>query len=175
MLRCAWTGGSCRLVHNSTSDFSPRLTIHLGRGCVAAHLAAVTLADGSRALLAAMHVKDTSHTPSLYSTAFYLLEASPPFRVRSLSPKLCFSESSVELATSARCALQYVVGIAVEPHSNLVLLSFGEFDRRMRLASLPLDRVLAFARTHELAATPSSLSVSECIEGDVPDSRDALD
>ena len=67
------------------------------------------------------------------------------------------------------------LGIAVEPHSNLVLLSFGEFDRRMRLAALPLDRVLTFARTHELAATPSSLSVSECIEGDVPDSRDALD
>ena len=112
-----------------------------------------------------MHVKDASHSPALYATAFYLLDPWPPFRVRSVSPKLCLSESGLELATSARCALQYVVGIAVEPRSNLVLLSYGEFDRRMKLASLPLDRVLAFARTHELA-TFGDVSISECVDGD---------
>ena len=45
------------------------------------------LPDGN--LLAALHVKDTEHTPALYSTIFYLLEGRPPFRVSSLSPKVC--------------------------------------------------------------------------------------
>ena len=107
--------------------------------------------------------------PALYSTAFYLIDGSPPFRVRSLSPKLCFSEGSLELATSATCALQYVVGLAIDPASNLALLSFGEFDRRMKLAALPLDRVLALARTHELVAPSGgededehAVGVSDC-------------
>ena len=170
VLRCAWTGGSCRRVHNTSSDFLASAHDALGQGLRGGTAyTTVDLPDGSRALLAAMHIKDTSHAPALYTTAFYLLDPWPPFRVRSVSPKLCLSESSVELATSARCALQYVVGVAVEPRSNLLLLSFGEFDRRMKLASLPLDRVLAFARTHEIAAS-GDVSISECTDGDAASS-----
>ena len=49
-----------------------------------------------------MHVVDTSHTPSLYGTIFYLLSPSPPFRIANLSPKLCISEVEVEIAISER-------------------------------------------------------------------------
>lgn len=109
------------------------------------------LPDGS-GLLAAMHVKDTEHTPALYATVLYLLDSAPPFRVRSLSPKLCFSERDLELASSARCALQYVVGLSIDERAGLVLFSFGDFDRRMRIASLPLKAAVEFARTHVIDA-----------------------
>ena len=104
-----------------------------------------TLPDGS--LLAAMYIKDM---PALYSTVFYRLDGAPPFRVRSLSPKLCFSERGLELPFSARCGLQYASGLDVDAARNLALVSFGEFDRSMHLASLPLDQLVALARTHVL-------------------------
>ena len=85
--------------------------------------------------------------------------------VRSISPKLCLSEESLELATSANCALQYIVGLHIEPAQNLALLSYGEFDRRMKLATLPLDKVLAFARTHDLSTEGGEVSISECGAG----------
>ena len=90
--------------------------------------------------------------PPLYSTSLYTIEGAPPFRIASISPKLCLSERTVELASSATCALQYVVGLHVDAAANLVLLSFGEFDRRMRVAALPLDQVLALAHAHEVVA-----------------------
>ena len=73
-----------------------------------------------------------------------------------LSPKICFSEHSLELAVSARCALQYVVGLIVEPRRNLALVSYGQMDRQMHLAALPLDRIVALARTHVLPPSSSS-------------------
>ena len=162
VLRCAWTGGSCRLVFNTSSDFLASAHDAFGQGLRGGTgYVPVNLPDGSHALLAAMHVKDSSHAPSFYATSFYLLDPMPPFRVRSLSPKVCLSEEGVELSSSARCALQYVVGLVVEPTSNLLLLSYGEFDRRMKLAALPLDKVIAFARSHELASGGEA-TVSEC-------------
>ena len=107
-----------------------------------------------------MHVKDTQHTPALYSTVFYLLHGAPPFRVASLSPKFCLSEKHLEHASSARCALQYVTGIAIDPSHNLVLLSYGDFDRRAMLASLPLDAVVTLAKTH--AVGPDGEMETEC-------------
>ena len=70
--------------------------------------------------------------------------------MRSISPKLCYSEASLELASTVGCALQYTVGLALEPSSNLALLSYGEFDRRMKVAALPLDALVELARTHEV-------------------------
>ena len=156
VLRCAWSGGACRVVHESSADF---LSVYdtLGQG-LRGGTPYVRLPDGN--LLAAMHVKDTQHTPALYSTVFYLLHGAPPFRVASLSPKFCLSEKHLEHASSARCALQYVTGIAIDPSHNLVLLSYGDFDRRAMLASLPLDAVVTLAKTH--AVGPDGEMETEC-------------
>jgi hypothetical protein len=165
VLRCAWSGGWCRLVHNTTSDFLATYeTLQQGlRGGTPY----AQLPDGTR--LAALHVKDAAHMPSLYSTAFYIVDGTPPFRVLSLSPKICLSEQSVELAISARCALQYVVGLTIEAESNLILISYGQMDRQMHLAALPLDHVLSLARTHVLSDSCSVPSMSDCIRLDVDD------
>ena len=104
--------------------------------------------------------------PALYSTSLYTIEGKPPYRVRSISPKLCLSERSIELASSARCALQYVVGLSIDVGANLALLSFGEFDRKMKLAALPLDAVVAMARTLRLPGgdddDDEQLTMAEC-------------
>ena len=92
----------------------------------------------------------------------YTVEGSPPFRVRSLSPKLCVSGKELELAISPRCALQYVVGLGVDEQHNLALLSLGEMDRAMKVAALPLDRLLALARTHTLH--DDDVTDSECVQ-----------
>ena len=71
VLRCDWVGGGCVLAHNTTSEFLQTyasLQQDLRGGSPY-----VTLPGGG--LLAAMHVKDASHVPSLYGTIFYLLEA----------------------------------------------------------------------------------------------------
>jgi hypothetical protein len=98
-----------------------------------------------------LHVKDGRHMPPLYASIFYLLEGTPPFRVTSISPKLCLSENRLELASSATCALQYVVGLAVDTEANMALLSYGVSDRTMRLAALPLDGLVELAKMHEVA------------------------
>ena len=105
-----------------------------------------SLRDGSR--LSALHVKDTAHAPALYGTIFFVAEEGRPFRILSLSPKLCFSTRSLELAISARCALQYVTGLEIDESANLALISYGELDFQMKLAALPLDAVVSLARTH---------------------------
>ena len=117
------------------------------------------LADGTR--LSAMHVKDTAHSPNLYGTHFYTLEPTPPFRIRSISPKVCFSERQIELAISSRCALQYVTGLHVDEGSDLALVSYGEMDASMKLAALPLTQVLALARTHTI--DEDGQTMSECM------------
>uniref|UniRef100_A0A7S2DES5 Uncharacterized protein n=1 Tax=Haptolina brevifila TaxID=156173 RepID=A0A7S2DES5_9EUKA len=117
------------------------------------------LPDGN--LLAAMHVKDGAHSPPLYGTTFYLMSGTPPFQLLSISPKLCLSELSVDLAISATCALQFVTGLVVEPEDNLALLSYGQMDRQMHLAALPLDALVAFAKTHVLG-DDEELSISDC-------------
>ena len=62
---------------------------------------------------------------------------------------------------SARCALQYVTGLVVHEPANLAIVSFGEMDCRMRIAALPLDRVLSLARTHTIHE--EGLASSECV------------
>ena len=96
----------------------------------------------------------------------YIVEGSPPFRVRSLSPKLCLSDREVELAISPRCALQYAVGLGIDETHNLALISFGEMDRIMKVAALPLDRLLALARTHTLH--DDGMTDSECVTWSTP-------
>ena len=144
VLRCAWTGGACHAVASTTSDFIAMYSTlhqHLRGGTPYA-----SLRDGSR--LSALHVKDTAHAPALYGTIFFIAEEGRPFRILSLSPKLCFSTRSLELAISARCALQYVTGLEIDEASNLALISYGELDFQMKLAALPLDAVVSLARTH---------------------------
>lgn len=146
VLQCAWAGGRCHVAHNTSSDFLQMystLEQELRGGTPY-----VDLGDGT--MLAVMHSKDTSHEPPLYGCILYLVEAKPPFRILSLSPKVCLSERRLELASSARCALQYAVGLHVDPARNLALISFGEFDLKMKLATLALDRAVALARTHLL-------------------------
>ena len=72
-------------MHSSSSDFLR--TYDTLRQGLRGGTPYARLADGS--LLAAMHVKDMAHSPSLYATAFYLVEPRPPFRVTSISPKVC--------------------------------------------------------------------------------------
>ena len=70
----------------------------------------------------------------------------------------------MELASSVRCALQYVVGLSIDVEANLALLSFGEFDRTMMLAALPLNAVIAMAQTLRLPSDDGDeLSVADCI------------
>jgi hypothetical protein len=152
------SGGACLLVHNTSSDFlATYATLHqqMRGGTPYARLR-----GGAR--LAAMHVKDTAHSPALYGTYFYLIEPSAPFRLTSVSPKVCFSDRRLELSSSARCALQYVTGLVVDEEANLALVSYGEMDLAMRVAALPLDRVLALARTH--AIDEEGNTVSECAQ-----------
>ena len=146
MLRCAWTGGTCHLAYNTSSDFLQTygtLDQELRGGTPYADLD-----DGTR--LAVMHYKDAAHDPPLYGSIVYLTDARPPFRILSLSPKLCLSERRIELANSARCALQYAVGLHVDVTRNLAVVSYGEFDKKMKLAALPLDKLVGLARTHLL-------------------------
>ena len=104
VLRCAWVGGACEVAHNSSNPF---LATYLTLGQVLrGGTPYARLGDGS--LLGAMHVKDGAHAPALYHTIFYLVDGTPPFRVRSLSPKLCFSRRPAELPLSPTCALQYL-------------------------------------------------------------------
>jgi hypothetical protein len=173
VLRCAWSGGSCRQVFTSGSDFlSTYDTLRQGlRGGTPY----ARLPDGT--LLAAMHIKDMGHTPALYGTAFYIISSAPPYRVRSISPKVCLSDAKIELAISARCALQYVSGLAIDPERNVALVSYGEHDRRMKLAALDLEGLVSLARTHDLGEEDEEgeedvyghregvLSVSECAKG----------
>lgn len=160
VLRCAWSGGSCRVAYNTSSDVLQAYRT-LGQG-LRGGTPYVRLPNGD--LLSALHVKDTHHMPALYSTALYIIEGRPPFRVRSISPKLCLSEKSMELASSVRCALQYVVGLSIDVEANLALLSFGEFDRTMMLAALPLNAVIAMAQTLRLPSDDGDeLSVADCI------------
>ena len=158
VLRCAWSGGACRTAYNSSSDFLNAWDTY-GQG-LRGGTPYVQLDEHT--MLSAMHVKDTEHTPALYSTILYVIDARPPFRILSLSPRLCLSERKLELASSARCALQYVVGLALG--GDYLLLSYGDFDRRMKVASLPLDAALALARTHQLGADGDE-SVTECATG----------
>ena len=103
VLRCAWSGGSCRVVYNSSADLMG--TYDTLRQGLRGGTPYAPLSDGS--MLAAMHTKDNTHAPSLlYSIIFYSVEQKPPFRVLSISPKLCLSEGAVELAISPKCALQ---------------------------------------------------------------------
>ena len=96
VLRCAWVGGACEVAHNSSNPF---LATYLTLGQVLrGGTPYARLGDGS--LLGAMHVKDGAHAPALYHTIFYLVDGTPPFRVRSLSPKLCFSRRPAELPLS---------------------------------------------------------------------------
>lgn len=108
-----------------------------------------------------MHVKDATHSPSLYSTIIYLLEAHPPFRIKSISPKLCLSDLEADMPISARCALQFVVGLQVDEARNLAHISFGELDQRMKLARVPLDRLVAMASVHSI--DEAGVSESECV------------
>jgi len=160
VLRCGWSGGGCAVAHNTSSPFLQTyraLGQELRGGSPYAELR-----DGRR--LAAAHVKDDAHEPALYGTVFYLLEAEPPFRIVSLSPKLCISDREVEIAISARCALQYVTGLVVNEATNAALVSFGELDVRMKGAFLPLDRLLALAETHRLESDEhgDETTSSEC-------------
>ena len=114
-----------------------------------------------------MHVKDGAHAPALYHTIFYLVDGTPPFRVRSLSPKLCFSRRPAELPLSPTCALQYAVGL-VDGEADGILQrarrrerQLGEMDRRMKVAALPLARTLALARTHMLH--DAEVAESDCV------------
>ena len=162
VLRCAWTGGSCHRAYNSSADFLR--TYDTQRQGLRGGTPYARLPCGD--YLAAMHVKDGAHAPALYATVFYVISGAPPFRVISISPKLCISERELEIATSPRCALQYVVGLIVEPDTaradgGVVLLSFGQMDRTMRLAALPLDPLVALARTHQVGSEGET-SVSEC-------------
>ncbi|EOD13779.1 hypothetical protein EMIHUDRAFT_451895 [Emiliania huxleyi CCMP1516] len=184
VLRCGWSGGGCAVAHNTSSPFLQTYRA-LGqelrggppqrlaktcqhcreheRGMIAAGGSPYAeLRDGRR--LAAAHVKDDAHEPALYGTVFYLLEAEPPFRIVSLSPKLCISDREVEIAISARCALQYVTGLVVNEATNAALVSFGELDVRMKGAFLPLDRLLALAETHRLESDEhgDETTSSEC-------------
>ena len=54
-------------------------------------------------------------------------------------------ERGIELANSARCALQYAVGLHVDTTRNLAVVSYGEFDKKMKLAALPLDKLVGLA------------------------------
>lgn len=110
--------------------------------------------------------QDGSHSPALYGTVLYIVDGSPPFRVRSISPKLCISEREIELAISPRCALQYAVGLGIDETHNLALISLGEMDRVMKVAALPLDRLLALARTHTLH--DDGVTDSECVTWSTP-------
>jgi len=162
VLRCAWTGGSCHRAYNSSADFLR--TYDTQRQGLRGGTPYARLPNGD--FLAAMHVKDGAHAPALYATVFYVISGAPPFRVISISPKLCISERELEIATSPRCALQYVVGLIVEPDTaradgGVVLLSFGQMDRTMRLAALPLEPLVALARTHQVGSEGET-SVSEC-------------
>lgn len=94
-----------------------------------------------------------------------MLEPSPPFRIASLSPKLCISSREIEIGISARCALQYVVGLELDHASGLAHISYGLMDRRMGLVSLPISRLVALARTHTVGADEgphAGPTVSEC-------------
>ena len=62
---------------------------------------------------------------------------------------------------SPRCALQYAVGLGVDEAHNLALISLGEMDRVMKVAALPLDRLVALARTHTLH--DDGVTDSECV------------
>ena len=62
---------------------------------------------------------------------------------------------------SARCALQFVVGLQIDEARNLALISFGELDQRMKLARVPLDWLVALARVHSL--DDAGISDSECV------------
>ncbi len=170
VLRCDWRGGRCTVAHNSSSALL-RTYLHLGQE-VRGGSPYARVAEG---YLGAMHVKDTMHWPPLYATIFYIVDAHPPFRLRSLSPKLCVSESSVELALSPTCALQYVVGLVVDEEHGRALISYGQLECEMRLAELPLDPLLALTRTHtvevsehedEADAVSAELSSSECVDFD---------
>jgi hypothetical protein len=110
--------------------------------------------------------QDGSHSPALYGTVLYIVDGSPPFRVRSISPKLCISEREIELAISPRCALQYAVGLGIDETHNLALVSLGEMDRVMKVAALPLDRLVALARTHTLH--DDGVTDSECVTWSTP-------
>ena len=157
VLRCAWVGGACEVAHNSSNPF---LATYLTLGQVLrGGTPYARLGDGS--LLGAMHVKDGAHAPALYHTIFYLVDGTPPFRVRSLSPKLCFSRRPAELPLSPTCALQYAVGLAVDEAADVALVSLGEMDRRMKVAALPLARTLALARTHMLH--DAEVAESDCV------------
>ena len=162
VLRCAWTGGSCHQIYNSTSDFLR--TYDTQQQGLRGGTPYVRLPNGD--LLGAMHVKDYAHAPALYATLFYIAAGRAPFQIISLSPKLCLSERALELPTSPRCALQYVVGLAIEPDAarpdgGSLLVSFGQMDRQMRLAALPLDPLVALTRTHQIAPDGGT-STSEC-------------
>ena len=53
---------------------------------------------------------------------------------------------------------------AIDVEANLALLSFGEFDRTMMLAALPLNAVIAMAQTLRLPSDDGDeLSVADCI------------
>lgn len=157
VLRCAWSGGSCHQISRSSSDFLQTYDT-FGQG-LRGGTPYSRLPSGD--LLAAMHVKDTAHSPALYSTAFYLISGTAPFRILSISPKVCFSERSIELSISVRCALQYVVGLAID-HDE-VFVSYGQMDRQMKVAVLPLTSVLKLARTHQLGA-PDAPDISDCTQ-----------
>ena len=159
VLRCGWSGGRCEVAYNTSSAFLETYD-HLGQGLRGGTPYATLQREGGL-MLAAAHVKDAAHSPALYGTVLYTVEPSPPFRVRSLSPKLCVSGRELELAISPRCALQYVVGLGVDEAHNLALLSLGEMDRAMKVAALPLDRLLALARTHTLH--DDGMTDSECV------------
>ena len=157
VLRCAWSGGRCEVAHNTSNTFL-QTYVTLGQG-LRGGTPYARLSDGS--MLAALHVKDGAHAPSLYGTLLYTIDGAPPFRVRSLSPKICISERQIELSISPRCALQYIVGLAVDEARNLALVSLGEMDRRMKVAALPLARTLALARTHMLH--DAEVAESDCV------------
>lgn len=162
VLRCGWSGGRCEVVHNTSNAFLETYAT-LGQG-IRGGTPYASLADGS--MLAAAHVKDGSHSPALYGTVLYIVDGSPPFRVRSISPKLCISEREIELAISPRCALQYAVGLGIDETHNLALISLGEMDRVMKVAALPLDRLVALARTHTLH--DDGVTDSECVTWSTP-------
>jgi hypothetical protein len=147
----------CEVAHNSSNDL---LTTYLAlRQELRGGSPYVRLRSGE--FFAAMHVKDASHDPPLYGTILYLLEAAPPFRIASLSPKLCISERELEFAVSERCGLQYVTGLVADEAANLALVSFGQMDVTMRVAALPLDRLVALARTHTIDS--EDVASSECV------------